>query len=167
MCTSGPYRGGRPIGIVAGTVDAIIVGALVVVEVFGARRALWGKPPARQWRFGAVGLVCACIHLGFHAAATAAPSLLSVASLVLAGWLTFTLWLAWLSRAPKPERGDGGEGGGGGGPSDDDDDGRGGGPGDGEPEFDWDAFEREFWPYVRDRERRERRGVTPPSPAGS
>lgn len=157
----------RPDGYRPRRVDAIIISVLLVVGFFVARRALWGRPPTRQWRFGLVALVCGCIHIGFHAAATAAPSLLSVASLVLAGWVSFSLWLTWLSRAPRPEGGEGGDGGGGSGPSDggDGEDDGGGPASDREPEVDWDAFEREFWPYV-ERERRSRPGVTPPSPAG-
>jgi uncharacterized membrane protein YgcG len=138
--------------------DAVLVGALIVLVALTARRALRGTPPRRSVCFAAIVGVAAAIHLGFHVAATAAPSMPSAAALVLTGWSNFLLWCVWLSRAPAPRLGDrpdddesGGDGrGGGGGPGD----GGGppyGGPGgeDGDPE--WDRFEREFADYVQRR----------------
>jgi hypothetical protein len=93
--------------------------------------------------------VSGTIHLGFHAAATAAPTVDAVA-LVLAGWTTFGLWCLWLGRLPSrgfrqnEDDGDGGGGGGGPGP---DDEPPSGGPPDGGG-VDWDAFERDFAAYV-------------------
>jgi hypothetical protein len=105
-----------------------------------------------------VAAVSVAIHLGFHAAATAAPTIDAVA-LVLAGWSTFGLWCLWLGRVPSAgfrenedeggssgEGGDGGGGRGGGGP--DADDGGPSGDGPGGDDVDWDAFEREFAAYV-------------------
>jgi hypothetical protein len=66
--------------------------------------------------------VSAVIHLGFHAAATAAPTIDAVA-LVLAGWTTFGMWCLWLGRLPsrgfRQNEDDGSDGGGGGGGPDD------------------------------------------------
>src|SRR3954471_21697308 len=95
-----------------------LVGILVAWVVAVGWRALRGPPPVRPIRFSVVAAVSVAIHLGFHAAATAAPTLDAVA-LVLAGWTTFGLWCLWLSRVPsvgfRPKEDDGGEGGGGGG----------------------------------------------------
>src|SRR3954463_7316883 len=97
----------------------------------------WGGPrgpaPRAPIRFAVVAAVSVAIHLGFHAAATAAPALDAVA-LVLAGWSTFGLFCLWLGRVPsagfRPSDddggGSGGDGGGGGGGSGPDD----GGPSD-------------------------------------
>jgi len=130
-----------------------LVGVLGAYVAACAWRAIWGAPPAGPVRFSIVAGVSAAIHLGFHAAATAAPTLDAVA-LVLAGWTSFGLWCWWLSRVPsvgfRQSEDDSGEGGGGGG--------GGPGPGDGPPAgdgppgggnaVDWDAFEREFAAYV-------------------
>jgi hypothetical protein len=137
-----------------------LVGVLAVWVVAVAWRALRGPAPERPIRFAVVAAVSAAIHLGFHAAATAAPTVDAVA-LVLAGWSTFGLWCLWLGRVPSrgfrqgdEDGGSGGDGGGGGG----------GGPGDGGPAdgpgpggdaVDWDLFEREFAAYVNRTERRE------------
>jgi uncharacterized membrane protein YgcG len=133
-----------------------------------AWRALRGPAPARPLRFAVVAAVSVVIHLGFHAAATAAPTLDAVA-LVLAGWSTFGLWCLWLGRVPSAgfrqnEDDGGGDGGGGGGGGPDD-----GGPSDGPggpggDDVDWDAFEREFAAYVEGSERPEpdpERGLEP------
>src|SRR3954452_940804 len=106
--------------------DVGLVGILGVWVTGVAWRALWGAAPARPVRFALVAAVSATIHLGFHAAATAAPTLDAVA-LVLAGWSTFGLWCLWLGRLPsagfRPNEddgsGSGGDGGGGGGGPDD------------------------------------------------
>jgi hypothetical protein len=130
-----------------------LVGVLAVYVAGVAWRAIWGAAPAAPVRFPIVAGVSATIHLGFHAAATAAPTLDAVA-LVLAGWTSFGLYCVWLSRVPSvgfrqgdDESGEGG-GGGGGGPGPDD-----GPPADDSPPgggsaVDWDAFERDFAAYV-------------------
>jgi hypothetical protein len=133
--------------------DVGLVGVLVAWVVAVGWRALRGPAPARPIRFAVVAAVSATIHLGFHTAATAAPTIDAIA-LVLAGWSTFGMWCLWLGRIPsrgfrqnEDEGGAGpdGGGGGGGGP----DDGRpGDGPGPGGDDVDWDAFEREFAAYV-------------------
>ena len=130
--------------------DAGLVGILGMWVAAVAWRALWGAPPAHPIRFAVVAGVSAVIHLGFHAAATAAPTVDAVA-LVLAGWSTFGLWCLWLGRLPsrgfrqKEDEG-GGEGGGGGpGPGDEPPD---AGPPGGEGGIDWDAFERDFAEYA-------------------
>lgn len=133
-----------------------LVGVLAVYVAGAAWRAVWGAPPAAPVRFPIVAGVSATIHLGFHAAATAAPTLDAVA-LVLAGWTSFGLWCVWLGRVPSvgfrqsPGEDD----------DDGDDGGGGGGPGPGPPEdptpggdgVDWDAFERDFAAYVDRSER--------------
>src|SRR4051794_38559109 len=133
--------------------DVGLVGVLVVWVTGVAGRPFRGPPPARPIRFAVVAAVSATIHLGFHAAATAAPTIDAVA-LVLAGWSTFGIWCLWLGRLPshgfrqnEDDGGSGGDGpgGGGGGP---DDGGPGDGPGPGGDDVDWDAFEREFAAYV-------------------
>jgi hypothetical protein len=137
-----------------------LVGVLAVWVVAIAWRALRGPAPERPIRFAVVAAVSAAIHLGFHAAATAAPTVDAVA-LVLAGWSTFGLWCLWLGRVPNrgfresdEDSGPGGDGGGGGGGGPDD--GRpGDGPGPGGGEVDWEAFEREFAAYMERTERRE------------
>src|SRR4051794_19521559 len=137
-----------------------LVGVLGVYVAGVAWRAIRGAAPAAPVRFSIVAGVSATIHLGFHAAATAAPTLDAVA-LVLAGWTTFGMWCLWLGRLPshgfrqnEDDGGPGGDGpgGGGGGP----DDGRpSDGPGPGGDDVDWDAFEREFAAYVERAQRPE------------
>src|SRR3954451_3041513 len=129
--------------------DVGLVGILGVWVTGGAWRALWGAAPARPIRFAVVAAVSATIHLGFHAAATAAPTLDAVA-LVLAGWSTFGLCCLWRGRVPSvgfrlnEDDGGGGEGGGGGGGGGpDSDDGRPNGDGPGGDDVDRGAFERE------------------------
>src|SRR4051794_41940229 len=112
--------------------DVGLVGVLVVWVTGVAGRPFRGPPPARPIRFAVVAVVSATIHLGFHAAATAAPTVDAVA-LVLAGWSTFGMWCLWLGPVPRRgfPRGYGGSGGrgpGGGGGG-----GGGGGPGPGGP----------------------------------
>jgi hypothetical protein len=129
--------------------DAGLVGILGVWVAAVAWRAVWGAPPAHPIRFAVVAAVSAAIHLGFHAAATAAPTVDAVA-LVLAGWTTFGLWCVWIGRLPsrgfRQKEDDGGEdGGGGGGPGEDPPR---EGPPAGDGGIDWDAFEREFAEYA-------------------
>ena len=135
--------------------DVGLVGVLGVYVAVVAWRALLGAPPTRPIRFAVVAAVSCTIHLGFHAAATAAPTLDAVA-LVLSRWTTFGLWCIWLGRVPsrgfRQNEDDGGEGGGGGGGPGPDDEPPSGGPPDGDGGVDWEAFERDFAAYV-DRER--------------
>jgi hypothetical protein len=136
--------------------DVGLVGVLAVWVALVAWRALRGAPPERPIRFAVVAGVSVVIHLGFHAAATAAPTLDAVA-LVLAGWTTFGLWCLWLGRLPsrgfrESEDDSTGEGGGGGGHGPDDDPPDGHRPSDGDGGIDWDAFEREFATYANTRE---------------
>ena len=142
--------------------DVGVVSALGVWVAGVAWRAVWGKAPGHPVRFAVAAAVSAVIHLGFHAAATAAPSIASAAALVLAGWSTFGLWCIWLGRGPSVgfrtgEEDDGGSagddyGGGGGGGGDGPHDGPPGGGDDDPPDddggIDWDAFERDFAAYV-------------------
>ena len=138
--------------------DEGLIGALVIAEAIGYRRAVFGRPPRKPVRVLPCGVAATSIHLFFHTLATAAPSALSAMALVFAGWTTFILWWKWVARAPKPKWGDGddsggdsggGRGGGGGsGPGGNDRDPNGGGP-----EFDWDALERDMEDYLqRDRQ---------------
>jgi uncharacterized membrane protein YgcG len=134
--------------------DVGLVGILGVWVTGVAWRALWGAAPVRPIRFPVVAAVSIAIHLGFHAAATAAPTIDAVA-LVLAGWTTFGLWCLWLGRVPSvgfrqndDDGGSGGEGGGGGGGGPEDGPPSGDGPGGGDDDVDWAAFEREFAAYV-------------------
>jgi hypothetical protein len=134
--------------------DVGLVGILGVWVTGVAWRALWGAAPVRPIRFSVVAAVSIVIHLGFHAAATAAPTIDAIA-LVLAGWSTFGLWCLWLGRVPsigfrqgEDDGGSGGEGGGGGGGGPDDGPPSDDGPGGGDDDVDWDAFEREFAAYV-------------------
>jgi hypothetical protein len=148
--------------------DVGLVGVLGVWVIVVAWRALRGPAPTAPIRFAVVAAVSCVIHLGFHAAATAAPTLDAVA-LVLAGWTTFGMWCLWLGRLPsagfrqnEDDGGSGGEGGGGGGGPDDS--GPEDGPGPGGDGVDWDAFEREFAAYVERRETPEadpERGLEP------
>ena len=137
--------------------DVGLIGLLGTYVAGIAWRALWGAAPTRPIRFAVAIAVSMFIHFGFHAAATAAPSIASAAALVLAGWTSFALWCLWLGRVPSagfreggedddaPGGEDGGGGGGpGGGPEDDD-----GPAGDDRPDVDWDRFEQEFAAYVK------------------
>jgi hypothetical protein len=134
-----------------------LVGVLGVYLAGVAWRTIWGAAPAAPVRFSIVAGVSVAIHLGFHAAATAAPTLDAVA-LVLAGWSSFGLWCVWLSRLPsvgfrpKDDESDEG-GGGGGGPGPDDGPPADDGPPGGGSAVDWDAFERDFAAYVEHAER--------------
>ena len=145
--------------------DVGLAGVLALWLGLVTWRALWGAPPGGPVRFWIVAAVSAAIHLGFHAAATAAPTVDAVA-LVLAGWTTFGMWCLWLGRLPsrgfRQSEDDGGEDGGGGG----------GGPDDGRPDdrtgprggddVDWDVFERDFAAYVeRALPREPERGLEP------
>jgi len=147
--------------------DVGLVGVLGVYVAGVAWRAIRGAAPVAPVRFPIVAGVSAAIHLGFHAAATAAPTVDAVA-LVLAGWSSFGLWCVWLSRLPSvgfrqgdDDADDGGGGGGGPGPDDgppvDD------GPPGGGSAVDWDAFERDFAAYVERTERPD--GEREPEPA--
>jgi len=148
-----------------------LVGVLAVWVIAVGWRALRGPAPERPIRFAVIAVVSATIHLGFHAAATAAPTLDAVA-LVLAGWSTFGLWCLWLGRVPSAGfrqnedegGGSGGDGGGGGGGGPDDGGPRDGPGGPGGDDLDWDDFEREFAAYVERADRPEpepERGLEP------
>jgi hypothetical protein len=147
--------------------DVGLVGVLGVWVAVVVWRALRGPAPTAPIRFAVVAAVSLVIHLGFHAAATAAPTLDAVA-LVLAGWTTFGMWCLWLGRLPsagfrqnEDDGGSGGDGGGGGGGGPDDG-GPSDGPGPGGNGVDWDAFEREFAAYVARRgEPEPERGLEP------
>ena len=138
--------------------DVGLVGVLVVWVALVTWRALLGAPPPRPVRFVVVAAVSAVIHLGFHAAATAAPTVDAIA-LVLTGWTTFAMWCLWLgrlqSRGFRPNEDDGGSDGGGGGGRDPEDSQPGTPPG-GDQDVDRETFEREFGAYVE--------GVRPPDP---
>ena len=149
--------------------DVGLIAVLVTYVACVARRTVWGPPPARPIRFAVAAAVSVVIHLGFHATATAAPSIASAAGLVLAGWSSFGLWCVWLSRVPsvgfrqgEDDAEDGGGGGGGRGPD-------GGPPDDGPPgggsAVDWDAFERDFASYVERSGRPRRQPGREPQPA--
>ena len=142
--------------------DVGLAGVLALWLGLVTWRALWGAPPGGPVRFWVVAAVSAAIHLGFHAAATAAPTVDAVA-LVLAGWTTFGMWCLWLGRLPsRGFRQDEGEedGGGGGGPDDGRPDDR-TGPRGGD-DVDWDVFERDFAAYVQRSPAREaERGLEP------
>ena len=128
-----------------------MIGGLVLVETLGYRRAMFGRPPSRPLRLLPAALVSLVIHIGFHAAATVAPSVATAIAFVFAGWATFIIWWKWVARAPNPwglDEGEdgGGPGGGGGpgvGPAPD-----GGGPGGDGLEIDWEAREREMGDFV-------------------
>jgi hypothetical protein len=142
--------------------DVGLVGVLAMWIGLVAWRALLGAPPVGPIPFWVVAVVSVVIHLGFHAAATAAPTIDAVA-LVLAGWTTFGMWCLWLGRLPsrgfRQNEDDDGDGGGGG-----------GGPDDGRPDdrtgprggdvVDWDVFERDFAAYVQ-RSQEPDRGLEP------
>ena len=148
--------------------DVGLVGVLGVYIAGVAWRALWGAPPARPIRFAVVAAVSGAIHLGFHAAATAAPTIDAIA-LVLAGWTSFGLWCVWLSRVPsvgfrqgEDDADEGGGGGGGPGPDESPPD---DGPPGGGTAVDWDAFERDFAAYVERTERPDGHPDREPQPA--
>jgi hypothetical protein len=135
--------------------DVGLIGLLGTYVAGIAWRALWGAPPARPVRFAVAVGVSMVIHLGFHAVATAAPSIASAAALVLAGWSSFALWCLWLGRVPSPgfregddDDGPGGDDGGGGRGPGDGPEGHGGPAGDG-PDVDWERLEEDFAVYVR------------------
>jgi hypothetical protein len=138
--------------------DVGLIGVLATYVGGVAWRTLWGAPPSRPIRFAVAAAVSMAIHLGFHAAATAAPSIASAAALVLAGWSSFALFCLWVGRVPsagfreggEDDDASGGEDGGGGrgpdnGPQDDPPPGDDDGP---EDDVDWDRFEREVAAYA-------------------
>jgi hypothetical protein len=138
--------------------DVGLIAVLVTYVACVARRTVWGPPPARPIRFAVAAAVSVVIHLGFHATATAAPSIASAAGLVLAGWSSFGLWCYWVGRIPGAGFREGGEDDD---ASDGEDGGGGRGPGDGphdEPppadddgpdgDIDWERFELDFAAYV-------------------
>src|SRR3712207_1893872 len=94
--------------------DAVLIGVLSVGLAWGRGRAVWGRPPAPPVKPGTAIVLGAVIQFGFHAAATAAPSMATVVALVLTGWITFALWSVWLARAKIRRLDDGHEGDGGG-----------------------------------------------------
>ena len=129
-----------------------LIGGLVLAEMLGYRRAMFGSPPSRPLRLLPAALVSLVIHIGFHAAATMAPSVSTAIAFVFAGWTTFYIWWRWVARATDPwgfEEGDDGGGGGGGGggpglgPDRDRHD-----PGGGGREIDWEEREREMGDFV-------------------
>ncbi len=132
-------------------VEEGLIGGLVLAETLGYRRAMFGRPPSRPLRLLPASLVSLAIHIGFHAAATVAPSAATAIALVFAGWATFIIWWKWVARAPNPwgldDGEDGGGPGGGGGPGltpppDP------GGPGGDGLEIDWEEREREMSDFV-------------------
>lgn len=141
--------------------DVSLVTGLAALVAWAVRRGLWGPPPRGPIRFAVIAAVAASIQLGFHAAATAAPSVVTVVAFVLTGWAGFTLWMIWLSRAPSGNTSEGpdddsggGDGGDGGrGPGDEGPPGRDPGPGGDESGIDWEQFERDFGDYVERRRR--------------
>jgi len=134
--------------------DGGLVIAFLAYAIWAARRATRGPAPLAPIRLTRLAAGCVLINLGFHAAATAAPSAMSAIVLVLAGWTTFGLWWKWLSRAPAARRrpDDGEDGGGGPGHGDDPPPIGPAGPA-GDEDIDWDAFDREFAAYLEQRER--------------
>ena len=133
-------------------VEEGLIGGLVLAETLGYRRAMFGRPPSRPLGLVTASLISLTIHIGFHAAATVAPSAVSAVALVFAGWATFIIWWKWVARAPNPwglddgEDG-GGPGGGGGGPGIGPAP-HGGGPGGDGLEIDWEEREREMSDFV-------------------
>ncbi len=131
-------------------VEEGLIGGLVLAETLGYRRAMFGRPPSRPLRLLPASLVSLAIHIGFHAAATVAPSAATAIALVFAGWATFIIWWKWVARAPNPwglDEGEDGGGPGGGGPGltpppDP------GGPGGDGLEIDWEEREREMSDFV-------------------
>ncbi len=145
--------------------DVGLAGVLAMWLCLVTWRALWGAPPGAPVRFWIVAAVSAVIHLGFHAAATAAPTIDAVA-LVLAGGRrsgcgasgSAAFRAAGSARTRTRATKDGG--GGGGGPDDGRPDDR-TGPRGGD-DVDWDVFERDFAAYVeRARARVPERGLEP------
>lgn len=132
--------------------DGVLIGSLVMAETLGYRRAVFGRPPSRPRRLLPSALVSLSIHIGFHAAATMAPTVPTAIAFVLAGWTTFIIWWKWLARAPDPwnfgEGEDGGDGPGGGGGSGGGPDGGDRDPGGGGREIDWEALEREMSDFM-------------------
>ena len=134
-------------------VEEGLIGGLVLAETLGYRRAMFGRPPSRPLRLIPASLTSLAIHIGFHAAATVAPTAPTAIALVFAGWASFIIWWKWVARAPDPwgldEGDDGGSGPGGGGggpgvgpaPAGD-------GPGGGGLEIDWEEREREMNDFV-------------------
>ena len=144
-------RGRRSAGSLRQVLEAGLIGGLVLAETLGYRRAMFGRPPSRPLSLVPATLISLAIHIGFHAAATVAPSVVSATALVFAGWATFIIWWRWVARAPNPwgfdEGEDGGGPDGGGGP------GIGpapesGGPGGDGIDIDWEQREREMDDFV-------------------
>src|SRR4051812_23572149 len=116
--------------------------ALLLLASVGA--AYLGPPPRRRIPFGVRGSVMSAGLIAYATAATAlavGAALAGALALALAGELVCTA--GWMSRGAAPPSDDDGDDGGGGG----------GGRRPKPPPPDWDAFERAFRRYARERER--------------
>jgi hypothetical protein len=117
---------------------------LVLAAVLTASLLLaWlGPPPPWRVTLGLRGLLLACGLLGFGIAALAlALDAIVVGALTLVVSTEVVCAAGWLGRGELPPEDDDGDGGGG------------GGGGRKPPPTDWDAFERAFARYARDRDR--------------
>ncbi|HKG04643.1 MAG TPA: hypothetical protein VKB03_15830 [Conexibacter sp.] len=117
---------------------------LAVLLLASVGVAYLGPPPRRRVSLAVRSTVLALSTGGYLAAVaalTAGATVLGMLTLALAGELVCTA--GWLSRGDAPPADDDGDDGGGGG----------GGRRPKPPPPDWDAFERAFRRYVRDRER--------------
>jgi hypothetical protein len=117
---------------------------LAALLLASAGFAWLGPPPSRRAGAGVRGALLSSGLLGYAAAATALAAGTAVPgalALALAGELVCAA--GWLSRGEAPPSDDDGDDGGGGG----------GGRRPKPPPTDWDAFERAFRRYARERER--------------
>lgn len=119
---------------------------LLAVVLLGSVLLAWfGPPPRRQvdlWLRGTLLAIGLAGYAGAAAAFATGSALAGVLALVAAGELVCAA--GWLGRGDAP-------------PADEDDDGGGGGGGRGPkpPPVDWDAFERAFRRYARERRERQ------------
>jgi hypothetical protein len=118
--------------------------ALALLLLGSVGFAYLGPAPRRRFGAGVRGVVLSSGLVGYATAATALAAgaiVPGALALALAGELVCAA--GWLGRGDAPPSDDDGDGGGGGG----------GGRGPKPPPPDWDAFERTFRRYARERER--------------
>jgi hypothetical protein len=118
---------------------------LIALVLLGSVLLAWFGPPPRRhvelWLRGALLAVGLAGYAGAAAAFATGAAVPGALALALSGELVCAA--GWLGRGEAP-------------PADEDDDGGGGGGGGRGPKpppVDWDAFERAFWRYARERTR--------------
>jgi hypothetical protein len=118
--------------------------ALALLLLGSVLLAYFGPPPRRSSALRVRGALLLAALAGYGSAVVAlAAGAIALGAIATAGAGELVCAAGWLSRGDPPPADDDGEDGGGGG----------GGRGPKPPPVDWDAFERAFGRYARERER--------------